>query len=68
MIMLHYSKKSDHKQEVMASKKYAGTGGHRIEIQAKPARRGCVMCVGSASTGSLIQILVSRVLLLVSIP
>ena len=51
MIMLHYSKKSDHKQEVMASQKYAGTEGHRIAIQAKPARRGCVMCVGSASTG-----------------
>ena len=24
--MLHYSKKSDHKQEVMASQKYAGNG------------------------------------------
>ena len=69
MIMLHYSKKSDHKQEVMASQKYSwnGRSSHCNSGQASTAWV-CDVCGFSFNGKIQIQILLSSVLLLVSIP
>ena len=65
--MLHYSKKSDHKQEVMASQKYSvnGRSSHCYSGQASTAWV-CDVC-GFSFNGK-IQILLSSMLLLFSIP
>ena len=67
--MLHYSKTSDHKQEVMASPKYVGNGrsSHCNSGQASTAWV-CDVCGFSFNGKIQIQILVSSVLLLVSMP